>query len=400
MPHRRDSAGNAAPTLANLHNGSMRSLNPHRLGAGMRRLLAWSDIDLVESDMELARSMSAAFWLLGGVITALLLPWAPPTAELGDAAGWTLAAAGVLVCFFVGYRHLGPGVSIGRIHLAGFIGISLVAALEFIAGGRDTPYHYLYMLPILFAAAAQKPRRALQLAAALSVIIWLPLLYEGTERRIVLDIATQLATLLAIGFAVWGLFVILRVQRRTIREQRAAAELLAREDELTGLGNRRALGEALRREAARARRGGRRLSVVVGDLDKFKEINDRRGHAAGDECLRRAADALRVVAREGDACFRWGGDEFAILLPETDRDQAEGVAQRLREEIDAVEPPPTGPRLAITCGVAELDGEGDWEALISRADHEMLASQAGPSRSFLSPRRREVACGRWNPPRR
>jgi diguanylate cyclase (GGDEF)-like protein len=351
----------------------MRGVNLGRLKAGMRRLIAWSEIGLVPSDMELARSMSALFWLLGGLITALLLPWAPPTAELGDAAGWTLAIAGVLVCFWIGYRHLDPGVTIGRIHLAGFIGIFLVAALEWIAGGRDTPYHYLYMLPVLFAAAAQRPRRALELVAVLSVIIWLPLLYEGTERRIVLDIATELITLLAIGSAVWGLFVILRVQRRTIREQRSTAEVLARQDELTGLGNRRALGEALRREVARARRGERQLSVVVGDLDHFKEVNDLRGHAAGDEYLRRAADSLRSIAREGDACFRWGGDEFAILLPETDRSQAEGVAQRLRETIDAVEPPPTGPRLSITCGVAELGGEIDPDALIARADHEMLA---------------------------
>jgi GGDEF domain-containing protein len=196
--------------------------------------------------------------------------------------------------------------------------------------GPLDPHHYLYMLPVLFAAAAQRPRQALQLAAALAVIVWLPLLYEGTDRPIVLDIATQLVTLLAIGTAVWGLFVILRVQRRTIREQRAGAEVLARKDELTGLGNRRALGEALNREVARARRGDRRLSVVVGDLDHFKEINDTRGHAAGDEFLRHAADALRSIAREADACFRWGGDEFAILLPETDLTQAEGVAQRLR----------------------------------------------------------------------
>ena len=345
----------------------------------MRRLRAWSDIGLAEPDMELARSMSALFWLLGGLITALLLPWAPPTAEVSGAVGWPLAVAGVLLCFFIAYRHLDSGVGIARIHVAGFIGIFLVAALEFVAGGRDTPYHYLYLLPVLFAAAAQRPRRALELVAVLSVIVWLPLLYQGTERNIVLDIATQLITMLAIGSAVWGLFVILRVQRRTIREHRASAEVLARRDELTGLGNRRALRETLGREVARARRSGRRLSVVIGDLDHFKKINDQRGHAAGDESLRLAAKSLILVAREADACFRWGGDEFAILLPETDSAQAEGVAQRLREAIAAVEVPPDGFGLSITCGAAELDGEGDADALIARADLAMLAhKQAFP----------------------
>ena len=202
----------------------------------------------------------------------------------------------------------------------------LVVAIEWVSGGRDTPYHYLYMLPILFAAAAQAPKRMRDFTILVSIVIWLPLLYEGTERRIVLDIATQMATLIAVGAAVWVLFAILRMQRLTIREQRTQAELLARKDELTGLGNRRAFGESLDREIARARRGDRPLSVVVGDLDNFKEINDQLGHAAGDDSLRHAAAALLRIAREADDCFRWGGDEFAILLPEADRAQAEGVA--------------------------------------------------------------------------
>ena len=307
-----------------------------RATAAFRRVSEWSAIDLGPSDLAIARSMSGLFWLVAGLITAALLPWAPPTAELGD-AGWILAAAGVLLSFWVASRHAGSEVSLNRIYFAGYAGVFLVVAIEWVSGGRDTPYHYLYMLPILFAAAAQAPKRMRDFTILVSIVIWLPLLYEGTERRIVLDIATQMATLIAVGAAVWVLFAILRMQRLTIREQRAQAELLARRDELTGLGNRRAFGESLDREIARARRGDRQLSVVVGDLDNFKEINDQLGHAAGDDSLRHAAAALLRIAREADDCFRWGGDEFAILLPEADRAQAEGVAERLSSAIGEVD---------------------------------------------------------------
>lgn len=350
----------------------MPAVKRERLAAELRRLIGWSSIGLAPSDMGIARSMSGLFWWIGGVVAALLLPLAPPTEELGD-VGWALSVVGILICLWVGNRHFDPDVSLRRIYLAGFAGMLLIAALEWLAGGRDTPYHYLYMLPVLFATAAQSPRRVVGFAAFVAVVIWLPILYEGADRAIVLDIATQLVTLLAIGAAVWALFVILRVQRRTIREQRARAELMARQDSLTGLGNRRAFSEALSREVARARRGDRELSVLVADLDNFKEINDRRGHAAGDDYLRRAADALRVIAREADACFRWGGDEFAILLPETDRDQAEGVAGRLRSAIAEIDTPIGTPELEITCGVAELDPGQGAESLIARADRDLLS---------------------------
>ena len=358
----------------------MQGVDRERLPDGLRDLAVGAAIGLAPSDLAIARRMSGVFWLIGAIITVLLLPLVPPTEALGD-AGWPIAVAGVLIGLWVGHRHYYSEVSLRRIYFAGFAGVLLIVALEWTAGGRDTPYHYLYLLPVLFATAAQSPRRVRDFALLVSIVIWMPLLYEGTERRVVLDIATQLVTLFAIGIAVFALFTILRMQRQTIREQRAQAELLARKDELTGLGNRRAFGEALEREIARARRGDRPLSVVVGDLDNFKEINDQLGHAAGDDSLRHAADALLQIAREADDCFRWGGDEFAILLPEADRAQAEGVAERLREAICEVDAPSGAPRLEITCGIAELDPEGDAEDLIAKADRELLTRKQSGAQS-------------------
>jgi len=350
---------------------SVQGLERQRLEAGLRRLFDWAATSLTPADMEIARSMSGLFWFIGGTVTALLLPFAPPTEAIGE-AGWIPAIAGVLIAFLAGRKHFNPDVSLRRIYLAGYAGVLLIVVLEWMAGGRETPYHYLYMLPILFAAAVQSLRRVALFGATVAVLIWAPLLYEGAGRAIVLDIATQLVTLFAIGSAVWALFVVLRVQRRTIREQRERAELMAREDSLTGLGNRRAFTEALIREVARARREGDPLGVIVADLDHFKEINDRSGHAAGDEYLRRSAEALLATARAGDTCFRWGGDEFAVLLPGADREQAEAVAQRLRDAIRAVGAPEGSEPLEMTCGVAELDPEAEPEALIAAADRDLL----------------------------
>jgi len=102
-------------------------------------------------------------------------------------------------------------------------------------------------------------------------------------------------------------------------------------DPLTGLSNRRALQLDLVREIARANRYGRRFSLMVVDLDGLKQVNDNEGHNAGDDRLRALASALHQVLRVGDAAYRIGGDEFVILLPETDEERVRLVAERAME---------------------------------------------------------------------
>ncbi|MEJ2668116.1 MAG: sensor domain-containing diguanylate cyclase, partial [Deinococcales bacterium] len=101
-------------------------------------------------------------------------------------------------------------------------------------------------------------------------------------------------------------------------DARARLDLVARTDELTGLGNRRAFNEQAVREVARAVRHTQDLAILVMDLSRFKRLNDRFGHAVGDEALQAVADAVRRSVRTGDSIFRWGGDEFAALLPHAD----------------------------------------------------------------------------------
>jgi diguanylate cyclase (GGDEF)-like protein len=111
----------------------------------------------------------------------------------------------------------------------------------------------------------------------------------------------------------------------------------ARTDALTGLYNRRAVTEQLARAAAHARRHGEPMSVLMIDLDRFKETNDLYGHAAGDRVLCAVADCMRSALRAEDACGRWGGDEFIVLMPCADERDAQAVAERLAQVASGVD---------------------------------------------------------------
>jgi diguanylate cyclase (GGDEF)-like protein len=117
----------------------------------------------------------------------------------------------------------------------------------------------------------------------------------------------------------------------------AEAEKQSLTDSLTGLYNRRSMEQLMAREVALAERHGGALSLVMIDMDKFKEINDEHGHAAGDHLLRAFADCVRITLRKTDLAFRYGGDEFCIALPQTNVEQAQAVVQKLRQAFAAVD---------------------------------------------------------------
>lgn len=163
---------------------------------------------------------------------------------------------------------------------------------------------------------------------------------------------------------------------------------LATRDALTGLHNRRSLAEVGLAEIERARRHGARLSAAMIDIDHFKRINDTRGHAAGDAVLRAVAACLRAGLRASDICGRWGGEEFVVLLPETDSSAALRVLERTRERIVAT-PFSAGEgepeRVSISAGVAEWSAGESLDALIDRADRACYAAKrAGRDRTALA----------------
>jgi diguanylate cyclase (GGDEF)-like protein len=174
------------------------------------------------------------------------------------------------------------------------------------------------------------------------------------------------------------------------REARQLADL----DALTGLHNRRYFHETLSREVARAHRYGRRLALVVFDLDDFKAINDRIGHLAGDGVLAEVAERVRSVVRSADVACRVGGDEFGIILPESTLADAEQLSHRMQKAV-ASRPIGDAGMLQLSAGAAELRAEDDSTKFFERADDALYRAKesgkaevvaAGPT---LQPRSEE-----------
>jgi diguanylate cyclase (GGDEF)-like protein len=158
----------------------------------------------------------------------------------------------------------------------------------------------------------------------------------------------------------------------------------ARIDALTGLLNRRGFDERFHVELARARRHGERLTLLIGDLDRFKDLNDAWGHQAGDRVLTSVGETLRRTQRESDAAARIGGEEFAILLPDTDEQGAYLAAERIRGQIARACADLPG-ELTISVGVATFPQHGrEGDSLMRAADQAVyMAKQLGRDRTVL-----------------
>jgi diguanylate cyclase (GGDEF)-like protein/PAS domain S-box-containing protein len=154
-------------------------------------------------------------------------------------------------------------------------------------------------------------------------------------------------------------------QRAELLEQ---VQALARVDGLTGVANRRVWDEELPREVDRAKRSGQQFCVAILDLDHFKVFNDTHGHQAGDRLLKATASAWQAAIRATDRLVRYGGEEFALLLPNCSPDHALTLANRLRAVM------PDG--VTVSIGVAAWDGEEPPEALLARADAALYMAKA------------------------
>ena len=167
-------------------------------------------------------------------------------------------------------------------------------------------------------------------------------------------------------------------ERKKAEEQ---LQLLAVTDPLTGLGNYRRLVEALDAEVKRCGRTGRPFAVLLLDLDQLKKINDRYGHLIGSQALCRLADVLRVFCRAIDTAARYGGDEFAVILPETTAAAARLVASRISSQLatDSLQPP-----LSASIGVAVYPQDGKTiDALLRTADRELYGMKPVRGRTPL-----------------
>jgi diguanylate cyclase (GGDEF)-like protein len=170
----------------------------------------------------------------------------------------------------------------------------------------------------------------------------------------------------------------------------ARLEELSTTDELTKLPNRRYFNERLTREVSSSRRWGHPVSVLVIDIDHFKKLNDREGHAAGDEALIAVAEVLRTSLREVDVVARWGGEEFVVILDRTAEADAIVVGEKLRRAVEAIalasaDGQPDG-HLTVSIGAAELAEGEDGASLVQRADRAVyVAKRAGRNRVSVPP---------------
>jgi diguanylate cyclase (GGDEF)-like protein len=169
--------------------------------------------------------------------------------------------------------------------------------------------------------------------------------------------------------------------KRIVLEQNRLLVQLASQDPLTGLSNRRQLDDILKKELERSRRYGGPLSLIMLDLDHFKNVNDTFGHDFGDHVLREFSIRIAACIRETDMAFRYGGEEFIILLPETDMDGAEIVAEKIRRRcMDTLfEDGCHAVRMTVSCGVAscgkhQVEGGND---LICWADQALYRAKEG-----------------------
>ena len=176
-----------------------------------------------------------------------------------------------------------------------------------------------------------------------------------------------------------------REARRRLERERERTHVLLRrlerlsnEDALTGLGNRRRWDERLAAACERARGDGSAVAVILADVDRFKQVNDRYGHAGGDTALREVAALLTRHVRGGDLVARLGGDELAVLLPDTDASRAAHLAERLRSAVGALQPPGFAPGdVTLSLGVAAAAGsQAQPERLMSEADAQLYRAKS------------------------
>lgn len=233
----------------------------------------------------------------------------------------------------------------------------------------------LYVMPVLLVARQDGIGWGVAFALATSLLRF----RVGTEQlpldtSLTFRVLSEGAYLAVVGFGITGLSQLRRTQEQL--------ELLATQDSLTNVLNARAFAAELAQELGRNRRYGRPLALIYLDLDDFKKVNDAHGHATGDAVLRLVADAMRSAVRRADLVGRLGGDEFGVLMPETDGAVAHAAATRLVTGIRTVFR--GTPSVTASIGVVAVAGtEAGSDELLRKADQAMYeAKRAGKDRVF------------------
>ena len=263
-----------------------------------------------------------------------------------------------------------------RLSERAFRSIPAIASIEVAitmwgVGHQSEAFVWFLVFVVVWTAYALDERRAIGVNIGLAVIVaWYPVALSQPADR-----PNELAeTLIAVPILLVAAGVVVFLRERLLTAAAALGEQ-ARSDALTGVGNYRLLEERLQYEVTRHRRNGRPLSVLVLDLDGFKLVNDTLGHPVGDQLLRQVADALRLTVRDQDTVVRQGGDEFCVLAPETDADEAALLVERIRGGLGEVIA--NGLPLSASLGFATFPNDAtSAELLLAQADHQQRLDKA------------------------
>ncbi len=316
------------------------------------------------------RVVSWTFILAATALVALSGLW--PTTQ--TAIFLLLALAGV---FVVTVHDVLPGSILGsaRYVVEGSVAITFVTLLLLLTGGSASPFFFAYALIVSGAALILVPRLSV-LVTAFAIGGYLVGTFADSS-RLPLTVAGQVT----VGVNVAALILLTYVGTVVAREQRRSRDVaieLSTVDSLTGLYNRAYLFAAVDREIQRSARSRRGFCLLMMDLDELKPINDRFGHFHGDRVLRGVSEIIRHGVRRLDTAARYGGDEFVVLLPETDPNGAYVLAEKIRQGVSdlAIETPMDRIRTSLSIGIVTYpeDGRTADELMIS-ADQAMYASK-------------------------
>jgi diguanylate cyclase (GGDEF)-like protein len=316
--------------------------------------------------------IAAGFATMG--LTAAVATFVPDSDSSDHAPLMGLAAGCALVVLVLGLLRR-PSLLV----LRAFLVLAVLLVDAGVAACRPVgaaPVFYLW--PVLVAACFLSGRDVVALLAFVAVGFAAALALTPPDVRLITYVGTLLLLFMTAG-------VVMAVRAR-LRATIDGLERAAATDPLTGLLNRGAFTAALDREVARVQRSGRPLAVAIFDLDRFKAINDRFGHAEGDAALVRFAEILREECRAADVVARTGGEEFTVVLAEAGADAAAALAHRVRVRLERETARDRVP-LTVSAGVAELPRPATSpEPMLLAADRALYAAKAaGRGRVGIAP---------------
>jgi diguanylate cyclase (GGDEF)-like protein len=321
------------------------------------------------------RIVSWVFILATSTIVALTGLWR----ENQPAIFALLAGAGLFVLVI---HDLMPSNALGtaKFVLEGSVAITFATLLVVLTGRDQSPFFFTFPLIVGGAALVVTPRVTLALASAAAlayIVAIVPPGAGGVPPETVAVVGINITALVLLAYVA---MVIAREQRRA----RDAAIRLSTIDPLTGLFNRTFFFAAVEREIARSARSGRGFCLLMMDLDELKQINDRHGHFFGDRVLRGVGEVIRAGGRRIDTSARYGGDEFVVLLPETDPTGAYVLAEKIRLGVADLRVDVAGTLIqpSVSIGVVSYPDDGRTsDELMITADSSMYHSKrAGKNR--------------------